>query len=129
MADRDVEAELLAAAHEVFAAIQRRDLAALQALTAETFIVRVPGATDVDRAGFLAGVAAIPGELLSVVGEHVAARQLGADQGVVTGYQIARLRLDGAEIVDRAPFADLFERHDGRWRMTFAFGVAPAGGA
>ncbi|HTE51732.1 MAG TPA: hypothetical protein VK698_12850 [Kofleriaceae bacterium] len=40
-------------------------------------------------------------------------------------HQIARLRLDGADIVDRAPFADLFERQDGRWRMTFAFGVVP----
>jgi Domain of unknown function (DUF4440) len=121
-----IERELLAAENDVFAAIQRRDRAALESLTAEEFILRVPGAPDVDRAGFLAGIAAIPGEIVAVSGEKVAARSLGGDSGIVTGYQVARVRLDGSEIVDRQAFADVFERRDGRWRMVFAFGIAPA---
>lgn len=58
-------------------------------------------------------------------GEHVAARRLGPDHGIVTGVQLARVRIDGAEVLDRAPFLDVFERHAGTWRMTLAFGVAP----
>jgi hypothetical protein len=121
-----IERALLAAAEDVFAAIQRRDRAALESLTAEEFILRVPGAPDVDRAGFLAGIAAIPGEIVAVTGEKVAARSLGGDSGVVTGYQVARVRIDGREIVDRRAFADMFVRRDGRWRMVFAFGLVPA---
>ncbi len=123
--EANVEAELLAAARAVFDAIARRDRAALEALTDEAFILRVPGAPDVDRGGFIAGIAAIPGEILSVEAEHVAARRLGPAAGVVTGYQLARVRLDGTKIVDRAPFADVFTRHESGWRMIFAFGVVP----
>ena len=63
---------------------------------------------------------------MAVTGEKVAARSLGGDSGIVTGYQVARVRLDGREIVDRQAFADVFERRDGRWRMVFAFGIVPA---
>ncbi len=121
-----IERELLAAERDVFAAIRRRDRAALESLTTDEFILRVPGAPDVDRAGFLAGIAAIPGEIVAVEGDKVAARALGGDSGVVTGYQVARVRMDGREVVDRQPFADVFVRRDGRWRMVFAFGVVPA---
>jgi len=121
-----IERELLAAGNDVFAAIQRRDRAALESLTTEEFILRVPGAPDVDRAGFLATSAATPGEILSVEGDKVAARALGGDTGIVTGYQVARVRLEGREIVDRQPFLDVFVRRDGRWRLIFAFGIAPA---
>ena len=121
-----IERELLAAEDDVFAAIQRRDREALESLTAEEFILRVPGAPDLDRAGFLAGIAAIPGEIAAVTGEKVAARSLGGGTGIVTGYQVARVRLDGREIADRQAFADVFERRDGRWRMVFAFGIVTA---
>lgn len=124
----DVERELVAAAQAVFAAIEARDRAALLRLTSEEFVVRVPGSPDVDREGFLAAVAGIPGEILSVGGEHLAARRLGPGHGIVSGFQLARVRIDGAEVLDRAPFADVFERHDGAWRMTLAFNVAPVEG-
>ena len=120
-----IERELVAAEEAVFAAIQRRDRGALESLTTEDFILRVPGAADVDRAGFLAGIAAIPGEIVAVQGEKVAARALGSDSGIVTGFQVARVRVDGRVIVDRQAFADVFVRRDGRWRMIFAFGIVP----
>jgi ketosteroid isomerase-like protein len=115
--------DLLATAQAIFAAIQRRDRVALESLTTPDFILRVPGAPDMDRAGFLAAIASIPGEILAVEGEQVAAHVQADGTGVVTGFQVARVRVDGNVLVDRGAFADLFVRRDGRWRMNFAFSV------
>ena len=125
-AARVAERELVAAEEAVFAAIHRRDRAALEALTTEDFILRVPGAADVDRAAFLASISSIPGEIVAVDGEHVAARSPGHGTGIVTGFQVARVRVDGQVVVDRQAFADVFVRRSGGWRMNFAFGIVPA---
>jgi hypothetical protein len=123
------ERELLAVERAIFAAIQRRDRTALESFTTEDFVLRVPGSADVDRAGFLAAIAAIPGEILAVDGEHVAARLLGPDDGIVT-CQTARVRVEGRLPVDRQAFADVFVRRGDRWLMIFAFGtVTVAAGA
>lgn len=122
----DVEREIRAAGEAVFAAIQRRDREALARLTAADFVLRVPGAPDTDRDAFLAAIAAIPGEILAVAGEHVAVQVLGPELGLFTGVQVARVRLDGQELVDRGAFVDVFARRDGRWQLVHAFNVTPA---
>jgi ketosteroid isomerase-like protein len=125
--DPKILAELIAAERALFAAIQRRDRGLLERLVADDFVLRMPGSPDVDRVGFLAAFAAIPGELLAVEGAEIDARVLGPDVGLVTGVQIARVRLDGHELADRNAFADVFERRGGEWRLVYAFGVpAPA---
>jgi hypothetical protein len=121
--------ELLDAEQSLFAAIARRDGAQLELLAAPELILRIPGQPDVDRAGFLRGVAAIPGEILEVTGEGVRAHQAG-DTGIVEGIQVARVRLDGKVIEDRGAFVDVFVRRDGAWRITFALNVSlPASSA
>lgn len=117
-ADRDA---LIAAEEAVFAAIAARDTAALDRLIADDFVVRIPGHADDGKAAFLAAIGSIPGEILSVGGEGLAAQMLGPDLGMVSGVQVARVRLDGTVLVDRGGFVDLFARRDGRWGMTWAF--------
>jgi len=114
--------ELRAAEEAIFLAIQRRDRAALERIVADDFVLETPAAPPQDRAAFLAAVAAT-GEILSVAGEDVRVRPIGPDAGLVTGVQVARVRLDGEEIVDRGYFVDLFERRGGRWQITYAFNV------
>ncbi len=115
---------LLATEEAIFAALTHRDADALGAIVAAEFVFRAPGQPDTDRAGFLAAVAGIPGEILSVVGEDVTAHRAG-DTGIVRGRQVARVRLSGQEIEDRGHFVDVFVRRDGRWVMTLAL-TAPA---
>jgi hypothetical protein len=118
--DRDA---LIAAEEAVFAAIAARDTAALDRLIADDFVVRIPGQPDAGKAAFLAAIGSIPGEILSVGGEGLTAQMLGPDLGMVSGVQVARVRVDGTELVDRGGFVDLFARRDGRWGMIWAFSV------
>jgi len=115
--------ELIAAEEALFAAIQRRDREALAALVTDDFVHQAPGQAAIGRDAFLATLAEIPGELLSVAGEGVTARAIGPDAGLVAGVQVSRLRIDGAEVVARGAFADVFERRAGRWLLTYAFVV------
>jgi Domain of unknown function (DUF4440) len=110
---------LIAAEKEIFRALASRDQAALAAIVAPEFVLRMPGTPEVDRKAFLDATAAIPGEILAVEGEGLIAHRAG-DTGIVRGTQIARVKIDGKEIVDRGVFVDVFVRREGRWVMTVA---------
>jgi ketosteroid isomerase-like protein len=114
--------ELIDVEHALFAAIARRDQAQLARLAAPEFVLRMPGQADIDRAAFVRGVAAIPGEILEVSGEGVRAHQTG-DTGIVEGVQVARVRIDGNVIEDRGAFVDVFVRRRGAWQLSFALNV------
>jgi ketosteroid isomerase-like protein len=113
---------LVAAERALFAALAARDRVALDRLADASLVVRVPGQPDVDRAAFLQAAAATPGEILGVDGERLAAHRAG-DAGIVSGVQVARLRVDGRTVEDRATFVDVFVRRDGAWRLAFALYV------
>ncbi|MCP3098319.1 nuclear transport factor 2 family protein [Myxococcus sp. K15C18031901] len=120
---------LLALEHAVVRAIQSRDTHALQALVAEDFVFRGPDGTELGRADFLAGIAAIPGTLLSVETESLRAHVFG-DTGVLTGIQRARVRLDdGTEAADAATFTDVCQRREGRWWLILAHSLPTPPGA
>ncbi|MCE9668984.1 nuclear transport factor 2 family protein [Myxococcus stipitatus] len=127
--DEDVRA-LLDLDRAVARAIQSRDTRALENLVAEDFVFRAPDDTELGREGFLAGIAAIPGTLLSVETEAVRAHVFG-DTGVLTGRQRARVRLDdGTELTDVAHFTDVCQRRAGRWWLVLAHNPpAPQAGA
>jgi ketosteroid isomerase-like protein len=114
-------AELLAAERALFAAFAHRDQAAFEQLVGDDFVLRMPGSPDVGRAAFLASIPRLPPDILSVEGAELDARVLAPDLGVVSGVQIARVRVDGKEVVDRGAFTDVFRRAaDGRWQAVFA---------
>ena len=121
-------ATLLEAERAVFAAIAARDETALRRLIADDFRLRMPGQPDADLDGFVTAIRGIPGRIVSVDCERLAARRRG-DLGMVSGEQLSRVELDGQTVDDRAGFGDVFELRGGRWVMSYAFSVpmsAPA---
>jgi ketosteroid isomerase-like protein len=114
---------LLAAEHAIFDALARRDAASLAALVAPDFVLHVEDQPDVDKKALLDQAAAIPGEILSVAGDGLAAYPRGSI-GIVRGTQVSRLRVDGQEVEARVHFLDVFEKRDGRWLVTRAYYTA-----
>jgi ketosteroid isomerase-like protein len=115
---------LLALEATVMKAIAAKDRDTLRPILSDTFVLRVPGAPDVDKDQFLEGIAAVPGDVQSIRGEDTKAAVFG-DLGIVTGLQIATVRLaeDGRLVASRGAFTDVFERADGRWRLALAFSI------
>lgn len=121
--DAATDLALRAATEAIFAALERRDVAAVEAYLADEFVLRIPGQPDTDRAAFLAEIAALPDGIEAVTGEGVAVASPDPGVGVVTGAQIARVRVDGQLVVDRGAFSDVFLWRDGRWQLVLAFNV------
>ena len=110
---------------DLFAALQKKDAAALKLLLADDFTLRAPGSPDVDREKFIAGVLAIQGTL-EVTGDGVDARVIG-DVGVITGVQRGRVKLDdGRSVDDVQVFTDVAIYRDGRWQIALAHSTVRA---
>ena len=104
-------------AHAIAAAIGRRDVHALGEVLAPGFTYRSDNGQSVaDAAAFLDGVRGIPGEIVFVQVERVAADVAG-DAAMVTGVQHAQVRVDGQTIDDRRAFVDFFVKIGGEWKL------------
>jgi len=101
---------------DLFAAVQKKDMPALERMVAEEFLLRQQGQPDQDRKAFLAGVQSIPGTL-EVMGEGLDARVLG-DLGIITGIQRSKAKFDNGRMVeDVQVFTDIVVFRDGRWQL------------
>jgi len=121
MSDR--HAPLLQLEQAMFDALRTRDAPALRQLLAEDFELRMPGQATVNRAAFVASVAAIPGTILEVSSDDTEARVLG-DLGVLSGHQRARVKLeDGTVVTQVGAFTDVARWQEGRWVMVHAYNV------
>ena len=118
-ADRDAAIDL---ARRMAAAIGARDQAAIRALLARDFVQRAIGGAAARSDEFLAAVARIPGEILSVDLEHLEVELTDAG-ALVTGVQHARVRIDGNIVDDRQPFVDWMVKEAGEWRFRAAIGL------
>jgi ketosteroid isomerase-like protein len=120
----DVEARLRQAEQRIFQAIQARDLPALEAELAESFVLFSHGNPEQDRASFLAAIRDMPFQILEIRGEDVRVRVLG-DVALVSGIQRARVAMpDNGAIVNAATaFVDAFARTDEGWRLLHAVSV------
>jgi len=118
-ADRDAAIDL---ARRMAAAIGARDQAAIRALLARDFVQRAIGGAAARGDEFLAAVAQIPGEILSVDLEHLEVELTDAG-ALVTGVQHARVRIDGNIVDDRQPFVDWMVKEAGEWRFRAAIGL------
>ena len=118
-ADRDAAIDL---ARRMAAAIGTRDQAAIRALLARDFVQRAIGGAAALGDEFLAAVARIPGEILSVDLEHLEVELTDAG-ALVTGVQHARVRIDGNIVDDRQPFVDWMVKEAGEWRFRAAIGL------
>ena len=110
---------IAAAAEAVAAAIGARDVNVLRGLLAPGFVHRTHGGEVAGAEKFLAGIAAIPGEMVFVKLEDL--RLDVTPAGVLaTGFQHARLVIDGETVDDRRGFIDWFVESDGSWKLQAA---------
>ena len=123
----DAKAAALEIEHRTFAAIARKDVAALAQLLADDFTYRSPGNPDVGKAEFLRNIAAIPVEIRSVEGESVRADVYDGTV-VVTGIQRATTGgRDESPDTSRVAFTDVFVQRDGTWCLILAYGIELGG--
>ena len=116
---------IAAAAEAVAAAIGARDVKALRGLLAPGFVHRTHGGEVAELEQFLAGIAAIPGDITFVKLEDL--RLDVTPAGVLaTGVQHAQLRLDGQIIDDRRGFIDWFVESEGIWKIQAAVDLPAA---
>ena len=116
MSERDGIAE---AAGRIAAAIARRDVGKIRRLLAPGFVHRTHGGTPVDAGAFLRGIEQIPGEIMLVELEQLAI-DMSPTGALATGFQRARVRVDGQVVEERRAFVDWFVRHEGEWRIQAA---------
>ena len=112
--------EVLRANERLFHAIATRDTATLAALATPEFRYRDADGKTVDRATWLAGLAAIPGTIESVTNDDLHVTQPSPTVAILRGHQRAILVVDGKRVVDDARFCDRWERRDGGWHVVFA---------
>jgi hypothetical protein len=104
---------------DIFSALQKKDLPALERLIAEEFVLRQPGQPDQDRKAFLAGVQGLPGTI-EVTGDGLDARLVG-DTGVIMGVQRSKVKLDDGRVIEDAQiFTDVAVFREGRWQLALA---------
>jgi len=116
----DERTQVMSAAHELAAAIGKRDSDAVARLLAPGFLLRTPGGLPVGLADFIAGIRQLPEGI-----EFVKLRDLEVDlqdgQAIATGIQHARVRMDGQTFDELKPFVDWFVRDgSGRWQVRVA---------
>ena len=117
MTDRDA---ILDVARRMAAAIGRRDQRAIQTLLARDFVQRRVGRHTAATADeFLAAIAQIPGEILSIDLFDLQV-DLAEDHAIVIGIQHARVRVDGEVVDDKRPFVDWMVKEAGEWRFRAA---------
>jgi hypothetical protein len=111
------ETTLQQMAQTIAAAIGRRDVLLLAGVLAPGFTYRSDhGQTVSDAEAFLDGIRGIPGEIVFVHLEGVAADVAGA-AAMLTGVQHAQVIIDGQTIDDRRAFVDFFVKIDGAWKL------------
>ena len=114
--DRDRVVEL---SHRIAEAIGRRDVDWLSRVLAAGFVQRTPAGDAHDAAAFLRTIEGIQAEILFVRLENVEVDVKGGG-ALATGFQLARVRMNGEELEDRRAFVDWFVRVEDDWRLQVA---------
>jgi ketosteroid isomerase-like protein len=104
----------------VYDGIRTRDVAKLKQLASDDFRYDAPDGKPLSREQWLAGVAATPGEIVSITGMRVTTQMRG-DRVTVCGVQRAIVRLDGKELIDDQPYCNDWQKRDGRWQIVEAY--------
>lgn len=108
----------LAAEEALFAAIARRDRAAIEAAIAPDVALHIEGAPPtLTRGQLIDAILATPGEITGVHGEDLVAHT-SPSRAIVRGVQIVSRT---GEPDDRTRFLDVFVRRDGRWVIVEIF--------
>lgn len=104
---------------KVTRAIAGRDMNTLEGVLSEDFRFEDAGGQSGDRDAWLAGVRALPYQILSVETNELRLEAAG-DHAELCGVQRATVLVEGKPVVDEAPFCDRWEKRSNRWWLTFA---------
>jgi len=104
----------------IYDGIRTRDVGKLREIAATDFRYDAPDGKPLTREQWLAGVAATPGEIVSVSGMRLTT-ELRGDRVTVCGVQRAIVKLDGKELIDDQPYCNDWQRRDGRWQIVEAY--------
>ena len=124
------ENELVTISHELLAAIQTRDAAALDRLTLDDFVHINEAGTRQPKADFISAIQTGAYQIERLTFESLSVDRF-ANVGVVSGVQRAVVILNASERVEgRTAFTDVFLRgrvvsRRGRWRPPPASSSAP----
>jgi hypothetical protein len=119
MADVTSPAEQVEAlAHRIAEAIGRKDADWVKLVLAPGFVHRNAGA-PMDEGAFLEVLSSIQADIVSVKLENVSV-DVGELAALVTGVQVALVRVNGEEIQDRRGFVDWFVKVGREWRLRVA---------
>jgi ketosteroid isomerase-like protein len=109
--------------HRFWLALERKDADLFEQVLAEDFVCRSPGQEDQDRSAFIGTLTSMPVTILNISGEAIAIRLLG-DAAVLTGTQVAQIRLPNGETVsERLALTNIFQKTAGLWKMSLAHPV------
>jgi ketosteroid isomerase-like protein len=110
-------------------ALRNKDAALFERVLAEDFVPRSAGQPHQTRAGFIATLTSFPAVVLSIGSDDLEVHPLG-DLAVITGIQVARLRLpNGIEVIDKLAITNLFRHTPNQWQMVLSHAVSlPAEG-
>ena len=118
--DGSVTHEIMRVQEMFWQALQAKDTSLLMAIVAPDFVGRSPGESDQTRDDFIATLTGFPGSISAVAGEGVAVHTFG-DVGVLTGTQLARIRLpDGREMHSQLILNNVFRRDSEGWRLVLS---------
>ena len=114
-----VEQELLKLEREWLDAYTRRDVAAMERIEADDFIITFPNGSmsnKTQQVEMLKGPAqAGPPPQFQTEGTKV--RMLGDDVAILAGIVIGKWQVDGKEVVERSRYTDVWAKRGGRWQV------------
>lgn len=115
--------EIVNTQQQFWTALQNKDAQLFERIIAADFISRSPGQPNESREGFVKTLTSFPGTVNSIGSDNLEVHLFG-DIGVLTGVQVAQLRLNnGAEIVYKIAFTNIFKRNSERWMLVFTHAV------
>jgi ketosteroid isomerase-like protein len=105
-------------------ALEQKNADLFAEVLAENFVCRSPGGADQDRTTFITALTSIPLTIVNVSGEAIAIQLVG-DVAVLTGAQVAQMRLPNGETVsERLALTNIFQRNGEKWEMILAHPVS-----
>ena len=104
----------------VYDGIRTRDANKLRQYVAADFRWDAPDGKPRNRDEWIAGIAAIPGEIVSVTGMRLTTEVRG-ERVTVCGVQRAIVKVEGEEKIDDQPYCDDWQRKDGRWQVVESY--------
>jgi hypothetical protein len=104
----------------IYDGIRARNADALREYAAADFRWHAPDGKIKNRDEWLASVAAIPGDIVSISGLRLTTEQRD-DRLTVCGVQRAIVKLDGKEQIDDEPYCNDWQRRGGRWQVVESY--------